>query len=233
MSVTAAGYAKARAEIIGLFGWDADILAPAQVLRVDCATALRLALDELQGRLVRGEAVDVTKMLTASEALSRLLPAAVLAAPPSERREDPRKVLFDLIMQMRERDGVPSSGLDARDDEIARLQVEIAQLRARLGDAPTLVERVPAASAAHMRAVITPSESDVTPPSELGAFRVGGPPPAPDDPRPCTAIEGKAEPVDADAIDLRAGFNSGPPEPWRQFTTDIEGNPLTARGRRY
>jgi hypothetical protein len=31
-----------------------------------------LALDDLQGRIVRGESIDVAKMLTASEALAKL-----------------------------------------------------------------------------------------------------------------------------------------------------------------
>jgi hypothetical protein len=89
MSITPTVYAKARAEIIALFGWDADSLLPDQMLRLDCAVALRLALDDLQGRVVRGESIDMTRMLTASEALARLLPPAVLATPPSAPRSDP------------------------------------------------------------------------------------------------------------------------------------------------
>ena len=63
MSVTATAYAKTRAEIIALFDWDADSLTPEQTLRADCATALRLGLDALQGALIRGESVDMAKML--------------------------------------------------------------------------------------------------------------------------------------------------------------------------
>jgi len=45
MSITPNVYAKARSEIIALFGWNTDSLSPEQSLRLDCAVALRLALD--------------------------------------------------------------------------------------------------------------------------------------------------------------------------------------------
>jgi hypothetical protein len=102
-SVTAAAYAKARSELATLFGWNAGALSPDQMLRLDCAVALRLALDDLQGRLIRGEPIDMNRMLTASEALAKLLPPAVLASPPPEHREDPREALLEMILQMRER----------------------------------------------------------------------------------------------------------------------------------
>src|ERR1700730_11445280 len=112
MSVTPQVYAKVRGEIIDLFGWNADSLSPDQTLRVDCAVALRLAVDDLQGRIVRGESADVARMLTASEALARLLPPAVLATPPSEEThlQDPREVMFKIYMEMRERGEVPPEG---------------------------------------------------------------------------------------------------------------------------
>jgi hypothetical protein len=151
MSVTATVYAKARAEIIALFGWDADSLAPDQMLRLDCAVALRLALDDLQGRVIRGESIDMGRMLTASEALARLLPPAVLATPPAEPREDPRKALLEMILQMRDRDADAFEGYDGKVKQVEVLQAEIAQLRAQLAgktpedsDVPTVVERVPA-----------------------------------------------------------------------------------------
>jgi hypothetical protein len=90
MSITPTIYAKARSEVLALFGWNANSLSPDPMLRLDCAVALRLPLDDLQGRVVRGESVDMTRMLTASEALSRLLPPTVLAAPPPGNSLDPR-----------------------------------------------------------------------------------------------------------------------------------------------
>jgi hypothetical protein len=132
MSVTPGVYSKARAEIIALFGWNADSLSPDQTLRVDCAVALRLALDDLQGRIVRGESADVSRMLTASEALARLLPPAVLAAPPpDESHGDPRLVMWEIYKAMRERGELSLRAL-APQDEVATLKAEIEQLKARL-----------------------------------------------------------------------------------------------------
>jgi hypothetical protein len=134
MSITAGVYAKARSEIIALFGWGTDSLTPDQSLRVDCACALRLALDDLQGRIVRGESADVARMLTASEALARLLPPTVLATPPSEPRADPRQVMWEIYSTMRERGeidlkAIPDEGLQAKIDEQA---AEIDRLKAQL-----------------------------------------------------------------------------------------------------
>jgi hypothetical protein len=153
MSVTAAAYAKARAEIIALFGWNAGAMSAEQTLRADCATALRLGLDALQGALIRGESVDMARMLTASSALANLLPAAVLAAPPQERREDPRKALLALILQQRARAGIPDEGINEQAGEVAALKAELAALKAGgagkavADDVPEMVERVPAPAA--------------------------------------------------------------------------------------
>jgi hypothetical protein len=132
--VTPQVYAKARAEVLGLFGWGADTLSPDQMLRLDCATALRLALDDLQGRVIRGEAIDMNRMLTASEALSRLLPPAVLAAPPAEKREDPREAFLRMYFQMRARSAEAEEGYDGLVRKVERLQAELEQLRG--GPAP-------------------------------------------------------------------------------------------------
>jgi hypothetical protein len=152
--VTPQIYAKARAEIVALFGWGAATLSPDQVLRVDCATALRLALDDLQGRVIRGEAIDMGRMLTASEALSRLLPSAVLAAPPAEKREDPREAFLRMYFQMRERGGISEYGTAY--DSMRATAIELAEEIERRSDAalsndvPTMVERVPTSAPANV-----------------------------------------------------------------------------------
>ena len=48
-------YGKAQAETAALLGYDLAHLTPDQSLRLDCAVALRLALDDLQGRVIRGK----------------------------------------------------------------------------------------------------------------------------------------------------------------------------------
>jgi hypothetical protein len=133
MGITPQIYAKARSEIIALFRWDADILSPDQMLRLDCAVALRLALDDLQGRVIRGESIDMARMLTASEALARLLPPAVLASPPPEHREDPREALLEMIMQMRERGEIADRAEEPTlRERIVALEVALAAKDAEL-----------------------------------------------------------------------------------------------------
>jgi hypothetical protein len=204
-------YAKVRAEIVALFGWNADKLSPDQSLRLDCAVALRLALDDLQGRIVRGESIDVAKMLTASEALSRLLPAAVLAAPPAESRVDPRTYMWETYLSARRRGELAASQMRPQ-QRLEAARAKVAEIEAEL-------------------AAITPSEADITPPGEIGECYAGMRP-GPDDPprRSSQVIEGKVNPTPAApaAVDLRAtrsngagggsGFRAGPPnEAWRNF----------------
>jgi len=173
MSVTATTYTKTRAEVLDLLGWAADSLAPAQTLRVDCAVALRLALDDLQGRLIRGQPIDMNRMLTASEALAKLLPPAVLASPPPEMRSDPRVALLEMILQMRERDGVPDvitlqETIDEQAAEIEQLRAEVAALKAGGAgkpvddDVPEVVERVPAPAAKNV-VPLKPSSAPAAP----------------------------------------------------------------------
>jgi hypothetical protein len=172
MSITPSLYAKARSEIIALFGWNADSLSPDQVLRVDCAVALRLALDDLQGRIVRGESADVARMLTASEALARLLPPAVLSTPPVEQHDHEAMIapLLKLFRYLHE--------------QVHTLTAENAQLRGRLG--------LP--SAVTTKNAITPPTADIVPACERASMDAG-PQPGPDDwraPRPGPVIDGKA-----------------------------------------
>jgi hypothetical protein len=137
MSITPTVYAKARSEVLGLFGWNADSLSPDQMLRVDCAVALRLALDDLQGRIVRGESIDVNRMLTAAEALGRLLPPAVLASPPPGNRVDPRQVMWETYLGMRRRGELGERVQEPTlRQKIAELEAEVERLKAAGGSAP-------------------------------------------------------------------------------------------------
>jgi hypothetical protein len=136
-----------------LLNYDLACLTPDQSLRLDCAVALRLALDDLQGRIVRGESIDVNRMLTASEALSRLLPPAVLASPPPEHRIDPREVMWQTYLGMRRRGELGERAAEpSLRQKIAELEAEIAALKAAgapapdepSDDIPVVVARVPA-----------------------------------------------------------------------------------------
>jgi hypothetical protein len=206
-------YAKVRAEVLGLLGWKSDeSLSPDAVMRVDLCVSLRLAIDDMNGRLARGEPVDVSKLLSCADALSRFLPAR--APPPPAYGEndanDPRKLLFDQYMAMRARGGISDEGKCV--DEIAALKAEVERLTAELaGKSEHSVERVPAPLGANVVPLKANHGQHLQRPN---------PPAAP------------AAPAADDAIDIRGGFDDRP-EPWRDFSTDVEGNPLTARGRKY
>jgi hypothetical protein len=194
MTAAPAFYAQARSETAELLNYDLACLTPDQSLRLDCAVALRLALDDLQGRVVRGESIDVARMLTASEALSRLLPPSALAKPPSEARQDPRQVMWEIYKQMRERGELPlQADFQARIDE---LEAENERLKALVeGDIyppRALVESDPRGDST----AIDPPTCDVVPPSEWRGETYAGIRPGPDDPprRTSLVIEAKVAP---------------------------------------
>ena len=204
MSVTPQVYTKARSEIIALFGWNADSLSPDQTLRVDCAVALRLALDDLQGRIVRGESADVSRMLTASEALARLLPPAVLATPPTEQHGDPRQVMWEIYKQMRERGEIGLKALPPEGDSqhrIDELEAEIAALKARLAGG----------------LAIDPAEADITPPGEIGGECYAGMRSGADNPPRPPVIEGRAvpNPLAASAVPQSPQYDYSRERGWR------------------
>jgi hypothetical protein len=178
-------------------------------------------IDAAGETVLEGGTADIGRLISATEQLTKLLPKTV---EPVSHRPDPREALLQLILEQRRCAGIPDSGVDERDDELAELKAEVEQLRA-VAMAAGLA--VPHASCG------TPPEADVTPPSEIGEFYRGAPRPGPDDRTPVT-IEGKAEPADDGAVDIRGGFSSdNSDQSWRNFATDTDGVPLTARGRRY
>jgi hypothetical protein len=196
--------AKSRAEAAALLGLDvARPLCPADALRVDLVSTLRLTIDAASANVLEGGSADVGRLVGAVEQLQKLLPRA--STEPEARRSDPRKALLELIMQQRERDGVPTEGIS----EVAALKAEIAALKAGglTGRAAGLA--------------VTPI--DVVPPSEIGEFFRGAPRPGPDDhlapPRTPTVIEGKATAAPAaktsPTLDDVASAYSKPEEPWR------------------
>jgi hypothetical protein len=192
MSITPTIYAKARSEVLALFGWNADSLSPDQMLRLDCAVALRLALDDLQGRVVRGESVDMTRMLTASEALSRLLPPAALASPLPANSPDPREIMLRTYLEMRRRGAQFGLGYDGLKLENERLRAEIAALKAAGAPAPVEVSPPSAPAGGNVLTLSRPS-----------------PPPRPPSPSPAASA-----PVLGDLVMV---CDPSPQEPWKSF----------------
>jgi hypothetical protein len=195
--------AFAEASALLGFGRNPATLCGADRVRVGMVAGLMAAVDAATESLLAGNssAGDIGRLTSSVDALVRLLPKSAVDAPTSSR-SDPRQALLTLILEQRERAGVPPEGVFRA--TINALQAENARLRARLGDAPTPVERDP--NPPHSNVV---PDIDVVPPGEQ-ADRDPGPRPGPDDRRPAVTI-------DADAVDIRAGFDDTP-EPWRPFS---------------
>jgi hypothetical protein len=177
---------KARRESAALLNLgDVERLSPADALRCDLVSTLRLAIDGEQATVLDGGSADLAKLITATENLIRLLPGRALPEPESSR-EDPRQVLWQIYKQMRERGEInlkPEAGLHLR---IAELTAEVAELKARLVGKTSIArcDSLP----------ITPPLSDIVPPSERAECDAG-PRAGPDDwraPRPGPVIDGKA-----------------------------------------
>jgi hypothetical protein len=132
MSDVRAVYTKARAETAKLLGYGDDIdgLTAEQSTRLDIACALRVALDDQAAKLLRGESADVAKLLSASEALGRLLPPAVLASPPPANRVDPRQIMWETYLGMRRRGELDETSYDGQRRRIAELEAKVAELEA-------------------------------------------------------------------------------------------------------
>jgi hypothetical protein len=221
MSITPSVYAKARSEIIALFGWNAESLTPDQTLRMDCAVALRLALDDLQGRVVRGESIDVSRMLTASEALARLLPPAVLATPPPEHhRDDRRQVMWQIYKQMRERGELPLKG--ERGDVPSEGHSLVESVPSIVSDPKQLTPRVDST------AIDVPT-SDIVPPGERAECDAGTRPGPDDPPRRSPPI------IDAPAAPAAPQYDYSKSQDWKNYVLpsgEITPTPFGG-GRRY
>ena len=70
---TAALFEKVRAETAQMLGFDILCLTPAQGVRLDRATALRLEVDRILSLQMRGEPIDVGRLTTASIQLEEML----------------------------------------------------------------------------------------------------------------------------------------------------------------
>jgi hypothetical protein len=156
--------AKAHREAAALLGLDpAHPLCPADGLRVDLVSTLRLVIDAAGETVLEGGSVDLSRLVNAVETLIRLLPGRELPQPAREHdRNDPQRLLFEMYMAARRRGGVSDEGkiVDGLRDEVEALQAEVAELKAGLAgnsDILTVVERVPAFAAGNVVPLQRPS----------------------------------------------------------------------------
>ena len=163
---------KARAEAAELlgFGNNPDRLCASDRLKVDLVSTLRLVIDHAGAVALEGGTADIGRLVGAVEQLTKLLPKT---AEPVSTRSDPRAALLEMILQMRERDGVPDvitlqETIDEQAAEIEQLRAEVAALKAGGAgkpvddDVPEVVERVPAPAAKNV-VPLKPSSAPAAP----------------------------------------------------------------------
>jgi hypothetical protein len=216
-------YQQARAETAAMLGYDLASLTAEQATRLDVAAALRLAVDDQSGKLARGETADVTKLLSASEALARLLPP--LREPPPTNRVDPRQIMLDTYMGMRRRGEIadPMSTHEGRIAEVERLKAELAAKDAEIerlkgGAAPS----EPGASTG----AFAPVDGASAPAAAVADNVVklhdnsgrGAPLPQPPKPAPPAPAAVDLSATRSNGAGGGSGFRTGPgSEPWRNF----------------
>ena len=230
---------QARCEAAALLGVDIDRLSPADGLRVDMVSALRLVIDHEQSCVLSGGSADLGKLNVAVQSLIALLPGRELPAPESQR-EDPRVKMFEIYMKRR-RNGeinlrVPGEGLQAK---ITQLESENAQLRAALGGSIEILgvdegtirgdrnsensetggkkqnnNKGNQSEGSENSDAITPREADVTPPGEIGEF-YRGVVRGPDDPKPPVTIEAHAVRPNPPAAPAAPKYDYDKEQGWR------------------
>jgi hypothetical protein len=81
-------YDRAQTAVLELFGVDnVDDITPAQRLRVEIATALKVLFDGQQNQILDGKNVDPLKLISTIDALVKLAPA-----PPPQPQQDRRHI---------------------------------------------------------------------------------------------------------------------------------------------
>jgi hypothetical protein len=206
-------YQKTRRECASLLRYDADNLSAEQSTRLDCVIALRLVVDDMQSKLLRGETVDVGKLLAATQELSRLLPE------PEERvitAESARQKLLEVVLNI----------IAAEDAESSQAASEMEAAAAALegpGGAQELA-RLRAASEP-----ITPRECDVLEPMK---FAVGGVPRGPDDPPPRSTVVIDAKPnPPPPSPSATAAYDYCRNQDWKSYINADGSVRATPRGR--
>jgi hypothetical protein len=193
-------------------------------VRPDCDVGAQA--DALEGR-----AADLGRLIVATESLVKLLPSDP-PKPEASQRDDPRVVLWNIIKEGRERAALGFEGYDGKCKQIEALQGEIAALKAQLvgaGLAPALPDVVDrqVGTSGNLKTVITPTEADITPPSELGEFYRGVRPGPDDPPKRSPCIDGTSAPAAA----APAAYDYSANQDWKDWIEPDGSIRTTPRGR--
>jgi hypothetical protein len=123
---------QARREAAVLLGVDIERLSPADSLRVDMISALRLVIDSEQASILSGGAADLGKLNVAVQSLIALLPSSKLpeVAPVEGSKGDWRTIVWENYLAARRRGETadPMSTFEGRGREVERLRARVAEL---------------------------------------------------------------------------------------------------------
>jgi hypothetical protein len=197
--------AQARAEAAQLLGLNIDNLSPADALRVDMVSSLRLVVDAEQASILSGNSADVARLNVAVASLIALLPGQKLAEPaPAEGGpSDPRQIMLRTYLEMRRRGEAadPTSTFEGRMAEIERLKAENEQLKAQLTE--RAAASVPPPAGGNVVA-LRPTNERTSERSEV----------SPSSPAAPAVVDLRA--TRSNGAGGSAGFRTGPgSEPWR------------------
>ena len=195
---------QARREAAEMLGLDPDKLSPGARLRCELVASLRAVVDDELGKVTSSRSSDLGKLIIAIETLSKYLADAKPQAEAEDPRDDPHARLMAIIdnwianneAEKAERAAERAAqGLDALPDTLEAAHAEIERLRVGNPDALKFW------AGPESERAITPSESDVVPPSEQTGGRNlrTGVQRGIDDhrvTRPKPTIDGKAESVE-------------------------------------
>jgi hypothetical protein len=202
--------AQARREAATLLGVDIDHLSPADSLRVDMISALRLVIDSEQASILSGGAADLGKLNVAVQSLIALLPSSKLpeVAPVEGSKGDWRTIVWENYLAARRRGETadPMSTFEGRGREVERLRARVAELES---GAPAPVEDTSSPLPDNV-VKLSPRSDNPSPPAA---------PPRPSPP-----------PAAASAVfgDLVAVVDASSEEPWRDYvepTGEIRSTP--------
>jgi len=162
--------ALARREAAELLGFDPDRLTASDRLKCELVAALRSAVDDELMNVTSARSVDLAKLITAVETLTRFLADA--APKESERgaifKQDPRKVLEDMVRRWHAADEASRAdqGLSPRIHDMESAQARIDALEAENAELRAVLPAAdPALLLAPERAIDVPT-SAILPPSE-------------------------------------------------------------------
>jgi hypothetical protein len=232
----AAAYDRLRCETAAMLGLNLAELSLVQGLQLDLVSLLRLEVDGLQGQVLAGQPVDLSRLATSLKMLQELLPesalvareAAVVTKAPADARERLAALLHGIVAA---RDAEKEHNLaDAMEREEAVMEAEAftGQPEPEVLPLPADGKVVPLAGA-RAAAVASPMRSngeagrEVSPAEKAVALTPCVPVSRYDEPEPkrppgrgpISAPKGNPE-----GFSIRPAFGAGP-EPWRGWVRPL------------